>query len=149
MILVEIATRCDLISVSMAALSIDYNLRFLFDLCLVTSSLFQQDQTEGARIDIMWRPPLPELKAGKTDTDCPSQGDYCEVCNVCKVGFKHPMCISTLRNNKFSLEQLIRKCWSHNITMRPTFEQVKKMLEKMNPHKVSPVDMMMNLVTSQ
>jgi len=30
--------------------------------------------------------------------------------------------------------------------MRPTFEQVKKILEKMNPHKVSPVDMMMNLV---
>lgn len=32
--------------------------------------------------------------------------------------------------------------------MRPTFEQVKKMLDKMNPHKVSPVDMMMNLVTA-
>ncbi|XP_018528712.1 atrial natriuretic peptide receptor 2 [Lates calcarifer] len=91
MILVEIATRSDLIS----------------------------DQTEGVRMDIMWRPPLPELKAGKADTDCPSQGDYCE---------------------------LIKKCWSHNVTMRPTFEQVKKMLDKMNPHKVSPVDMMMNLM---
>lgn len=33
--------------------------------------------------------------------------------------------------------------------MRPTFEQVKKMLDKMNPHKVSPVDMMMNLVTAK
>ena len=32
--------------------------------------------------------------------------------------------------------------------MRPTFEQVKKMIDKMNPHKVSPVDMMMNLVIS-
>ncbi|XP_040895652.1 atrial natriuretic peptide receptor 2-like isoform X2 [Toxotes jaculatrix] len=91
MILVEIATRSDLIS----------------------------DQAEGVRMDIMWRPPLPELKAGKADTDCPSQGDYCE---------------------------LIKKCWSHNITMRPTFEQAKKMLDKMNPHKVSPVDMMMNLM---
>ncbi|XP_028259804.1 atrial natriuretic peptide receptor 2 [Parambassis ranga] len=91
MILVEIATRSDLIS----------------------------DQAEGVRVDITWRPPLPELKAGKADTDCPSQGDYCE---------------------------LIKKCWSHNVTMRPTFEQVKKMLEKMNPHKVSPVDMMMNLM---
>lgn len=28
----------------------------------------------------MWRPPLPEITAGKADTDCPSQGDYCEVC---------------------------------------------------------------------
>ncbi|XP_020780294.1 atrial natriuretic peptide receptor 2-like [Boleophthalmus pectinirostris] len=89
MILVEIATRSDLIS------------------------------TEGVRIDIMWRPPLPEVKAGKADTDCPSQSNYCD---------------------------LIKKCWSHNITMRPTFEQVKKMLDKMNPHKVSPVDMMMNLM---
>uniref|UniRef100_A0A672JPU0 Guanylate cyclase n=1 Tax=Salarias fasciatus TaxID=181472 RepID=A0A672JPU0_SALFA len=85
MILVEIATRCDLIS------------------------------AEGVRMDITWRPPLPEIKAGKADTDCPNQGDYCE---------------------------LIKKCWCHNTTMRPTFEQVKKSLEKMNPLKVSPVDMM-------
>ncbi|KAM8745641.1 atrial natriuretic peptide receptor 2-like isoform 2-T2 [Acanthopagrus schlegelii] len=91
MILVEIATRSDLIS----------------------------DQAEGVRLDLMWRPPLPEVKTGKTDTDCPSQGDYCE---------------------------LIKKCWSNNVAMRPTFEQVKKILDKMNPHKVSPVDMMMNLM---
>lgn len=45
-----------------------------------------------------------------------------------------------------TLEQLIKKCWNHNVTTRPTFEQVKKNLDKMNPHKVSPVDMMMNLV---
>ncbi|XP_034438313.1 atrial natriuretic peptide receptor 2-like isoform X2 [Hippoglossus hippoglossus] len=91
MILVEIATRSDLIS----------------------------EQTEGIKMDIMWRPPLPELKSGKADTDCPSQGNYCE---------------------------LIKRCWSQNITLRPTFEHVRKMLDKMNPHKVSPVDMMMNLM---
>ncbi|XP_059923328.1 atrial natriuretic peptide receptor 2-like isoform X2 [Gadus macrocephalus] len=93
MILVEIATRSDLIS--------------------------EQEQGEGGKMDIMWRPPLPELKAGKADTDCPNREDYCE---------------------------LIKKCWSDNLTLRPTFEQVKKMLDKMNPHKVSPVDMMMNLM---
>lgn len=38
MILVEIATRSDLISVSMTALSLDYNLWLPFDLCYVTSS---------------------------------------------------------------------------------------------------------------
>lgn len=32
----------------------------------------------------MWRPTLPELMAGKADTDCPSQGDYCEVCLMYK-----------------------------------------------------------------
>ncbi|KAK2868870.1 hypothetical protein Q7C36_000741 [Tachysurus vachellii] len=91
-ILVEIATRSDLIS---------------------------QAQTEPVKVEFMWRPPLPELKVGKADSDCPNQVEYCE---------------------------LIKKCWSHNITTRPTFEQVKKMLDKMNPHKVSPVDMMMNLM---
>lgn len=79
MILVEIATRSDLISVSMAALLVDYNLQLLFDLCFVTRTALYQDQAEGVRVDITWRPPLPELKAGKADTDCPSQGDYCEV----------------------------------------------------------------------
>uniref|UniRef100_A0A8B9K719 Guanylate cyclase n=1 Tax=Astyanax mexicanus TaxID=7994 RepID=A0A8B9K719_ASTMX len=86
----------------------------------VTSvSLLNQEQTEPMKLDVMWRPPLPELKAGKSDSDCPNKAEYCE---------------------------LIKKCWSHNVTTRPTFEQVKKMLEKMNPHKVSPVDMMMNLM---
>ena len=84
MILVEIATRSDLISVSMTAFPEDYNLRPPFDLCFVTSSPLKQDQAEGVRLDLMWRPPLPELKAGKADTDCPNQGDYCEVCHMCE-----------------------------------------------------------------
>lgn len=33
------------------------------------------------KLDVMWRPQLPELKAGKADTDCPDQNDYCEVCD--------------------------------------------------------------------
>lgn len=84
MILVEIATRSDLISVSMIAVSEDYNLRPPFELCFLTSSPLCQDQAEGVRLDLMWRPPLPEVKTGKTDTDCPSQGDYCEVRHMCK-----------------------------------------------------------------
>ncbi|TRY96945.1 hypothetical protein DNTS_014289, partial [Danionella cerebrum] len=90
-ILVEIATRSDLIS----------------------------EQRESVKLDVTWRPGLPKLKAGKSDDDCPDPDDYCE---------------------------LIKRCWSHSATVRPTFEQVKKILEKMNPHKVSPVDMMMNLM---
>lgn len=45
-----------------------------------------------------------------------------------------------------SLLQLITRCRKNNPAQRPTFEQVKKMLYKMNPNKVSPVDMMMTLV---
>ncbi|XP_034035812.1 atrial natriuretic peptide receptor 2-like [Thalassophryne amazonica] len=86
---------------------------------IATRSNLTSDQASGARMDVMWRPPLPEIQTEKSDTHCPNQLDYCE---------------------------LIMKCWSHNATMRPTFEQVKKILNRMNPHKVSPVDMMMNLM---
>lgn len=41
----------------------------------------QQAQTEPVKLDIMWRPPLPELKAEKSDSDCPNQLEYCEVCS--------------------------------------------------------------------
>uniref|UniRef100_A0A8C4ZPC0 Guanylate cyclase n=1 Tax=Gadus morhua TaxID=8049 RepID=A0A8C4ZPC0_GADMO len=102
--------------------SVDYSPARLPLWSLLSDSLLlrqEQEQGEGGKMDIMWRPPLPELKAGKADTDCPNREDYCE---------------------------LIKKCWSDNLTLRPTFEQVKKMLDKMNPHKVSPVDMMMNLM---
>uniref|UniRef100_A0A3Q3XHI7 Guanylate cyclase n=1 Tax=Mola mola TaxID=94237 RepID=A0A3Q3XHI7_MOLML len=106
----SMTSAADVYSYSMILVEIaNYNLRPPFDL----------RSAEGMRMDLMWRPTLPELKAGKADTYCPNQGDYCE---------------------------LIKKCWSHNVTMRPTFEQVKKMIDKMNPHKVSPVDMMMNLM---
>ncbi|KAM6473127.1 atrial natriuretic peptide receptor 2-like [Liasis olivaceus] len=41
---------------------------------------------------------------------------------------------------------LIRKCRKGNPAQRLSFEQVKKLLYKMNPNKVSPVDMMMTLM---
>lgn len=44
--------------------------------------------------------------------------------------------------------QLIRRCRSQNPAHRPTFEQIKKFVHRINPVKVSPVDMMMNLVLS-
>lgn len=46
----------------------------------IISVCLQQDLADGMRMDIMWRPSLPELKAGKADTDCPSEVDYYEVC---------------------------------------------------------------------
>ncbi|XP_062460378.1 atrial natriuretic peptide receptor 2-like [Pezoporus occidentalis] len=64
-------------------------------------------------------PPLAELISGKAENSCPCPTDYVE---------------------------LIRKCRKNNPAQRPTFEQVKKMLFKMNPNKVSPVDMMMTLM---
>ncbi|XP_044158300.1 atrial natriuretic peptide receptor 1-like [Bufo gargarizans] len=69
--------------------------------------------------DVTWRPEIPDLSVGKSDHDCPNQEDYSE---------------------------LIQKCWAHNPLLRPPFEQIKKNLEKMNPQRVSPVDMMMNLM---
>ncbi|KAJ1171312.1 hypothetical protein NDU88_003175 [Pleurodeles waltl] len=70
--------------------------------------------------DETWCPPLPDLSVAKSDEYCPNKADYSE---------------------------LIKKCWVHNPMMRPSFEQIKKILARMNPHKLSPVDMMMNLVS--
>ncbi|NWY32489.1 ANPRB protein, partial [Pheucticus melanocephalus] len=64
-----------------------------------------------------WCPPLAELISGKTENSYPCPADYVE---------------------------LIERCRKNNPSQRPTFEQVKKMLYKMNP--VSPVDMMMTLM---
>ncbi|NWR47257.1 ANPRB protein, partial [Regulus satrapa] len=47
-------------------------------------------------------------------------------------------------SHSLSFLQLIERCRKNNPSQRPTFEQVKKMLYKMNP--VSPVDMMMTLM---
>ncbi|XP_072373720.1 atrial natriuretic peptide receptor 1-like [Scyliorhinus torazame] len=64
-------------------------------------------------------PPLPELISGKSENACPCPAEYV---------------------------MLIRKCQAKIPTNRPTFEQVKKYLHKINPNKVSPVDMMMTLM---
>ncbi|XP_066468706.1 atrial natriuretic peptide receptor 1-like [Tiliqua scincoides] len=66
-----------------------------------------------------WCPPLAELIAEKSANGCPCPTEYVE---------------------------LIRRCRKSNPTQRLTFEQVKKLLHKMNPNKVSPVDMMMTLM---
>uniref|UniRef100_A0A3P8TXF9 Guanylate cyclase n=1 Tax=Amphiprion percula TaxID=161767 RepID=A0A3P8TXF9_AMPPE len=55
----------------------------------------------------------------KADSTCPCPSDYVE---------------------------LIRRCRSHNPAHRPTFEQIRKFVHRINPIKVSPVDMMMNLM---
>ena len=42
--------------------------------------------------------------------------------------------------------QLITDCWSDNPTLRPEFEQIKKIIYKINPNKQSPIDLMMAMV---
>ncbi|XP_072216534.1 atrial natriuretic peptide receptor 1-like [Excalfactoria chinensis] len=66
-----------------------------------------------------WCLPLTELISGNAEDSCPCPTDYTE---------------------------LIRKCRKNNPFQRPTFEQIKKMLNKMNPNKVNPVDTMMTLM---
>ncbi|KAL8203039.1 UNVERIFIED_CONTAM: hypothetical protein K2H54_036430, partial [Gekko kuhli] len=64
-------------------------------------------------------PTLAELISEKSENACPCSTEYVE---------------------------LIRRCKKSNPAQRLTFEQVKKLLYKMNPNKVSPVDMMMTLM---
>ncbi|XP_043916282.1 atrial natriuretic peptide receptor 1-like [Protopterus annectens] len=70
-------------------------------------------------LECSWCPPLPELITGKSENTCPCPGEYV---------------------------QLILRCRTSKPIQRPTFEQIKKFLYKMNPCKVSPVDMMMTLM---
>ncbi|CAJ1048421.1 atrial natriuretic peptide receptor 1-like [Xyrichtys novacula] len=74
---------------------------------------------EESQLESAWCPPLPELISSKADSTCPCPADYVE---------------------------LIRRCRSHNPVHRPTFEQIRKFVHRINPIKVSPVDMMMNLM---
>ncbi|XP_051800321.1 atrial natriuretic peptide receptor 1-like [Acanthochromis polyacanthus] len=74
---------------------------------------------EESNLECSWCPPLPELISSKADSTCPCPSDYVE---------------------------LIRRCRSHNPAHRPTFEQIRKFVHRINPIKVSPVDMMMNLM---
>ncbi|XP_035989325.1 atrial natriuretic peptide receptor 1 [Fundulus heteroclitus] len=74
---------------------------------------------EDSNLECAWCPPLPELISSKGDNTCPCPADYAE---------------------------LIRRCRSNNPLHRPTFDQVKKFVHRINPIKVSPVDMMMNLM---
>ncbi|MBN3306142.1 ANPRB protein, partial [Amia calva] len=74
---------------------------------------------EDSSLECSWCPPLPELITGKAENTCPCPSEYVE---------------------------LIRRCRAHNAAHRPTFEQIKKFVCRINPNKVSPVDMMMNLM---
>ncbi|XP_034020171.1 atrial natriuretic peptide receptor 1-like [Thalassophryne amazonica] len=74
---------------------------------------------EESSLECSWCPPLPELISSRADSTCPCPADYVE---------------------------LIRRCRSHNPAHRPTFEQIRKFVHRINPVKVSPVDMMMNLM---
>ncbi|XP_071235120.1 atrial natriuretic peptide receptor 2 [Salvelinus alpinus] len=74
---------------------------------------------EDSSLESAWCPPLPELISGKADNTCPCPAEYVE---------------------------LIRRCRSHNPVHRPTFELIRKFVYRINPNKVSPVDMMMNLM---
>lgn len=43
--------------------------------------------------------------------------------------------------------QLMNECWDDSPINRPDFESVKKTIHRINPHKMSPVDLMMAMVS--
>ncbi|XP_046566665.1 LOW QUALITY PROTEIN: atrial natriuretic peptide receptor 1-like [Haliotis rubra] len=67
-----------------------------------------------------WRPLLPDLRGQKDpDNACPCPEDYTE---------------------------LIECCWHQKPDFRPSFESAKKTLHRINPNKLSAVDLMMNMM---
>jgi len=41
----------------------------------------------------------------------------------------------------------MNECWDDSPINRPDFESVKKTIHRINPHKMSPVDLMMAMVS--
>ncbi|CAH1772446.1 unnamed protein product [Owenia fusiformis] len=67
-----------------------------------------------------WRPPLPDLSQESTVDDvCPCPKDYLK---------------------------LIQICWVDKPSERPLFADIKKVLHRINPNKLSPVDLMMAMM---
>ncbi|XP_071953842.1 atrial natriuretic peptide receptor 1-like [Antedon mediterranea] len=75
------------------------------------------------KINGVWRPELPDLadipRSNNNDEHCPCPKEYIE---------------------------LITNCWQDSALARPTFSHIKQTLYTINPSKLSPVDMMMQLM---
>lgn len=41
----------------------------------------------------------------------------------------------------------MNECWDDSPINRPDFESIKKTIQRINPHKMSPVDLMMAMVS--
>ncbi|XP_071799685.1 atrial natriuretic peptide receptor 1-like isoform X2 [Asterias amurensis] len=80
------------------------------------------DSQDLDNVDGRWRPSLPDLTSSDAlpdDERCPCPEEY---------------------------KKLIERCWQTNPTLRPTFSQIKTTIHSINPNKLSPVDMMMQLM---
>ncbi|XP_033738737.1 atrial natriuretic peptide receptor 1-like [Pecten maximus] len=71
-------------------------------------------------LPLNWKPPIPQFgKHEDYDTKCPCPEQYCS---------------------------LIVTCLNNNQNERPKFDIIKKSIHKMNPNKLNPVDLMMNMM---
>ncbi|XP_071147062.1 atrial natriuretic peptide receptor 1-like [Mytilus edulis] len=72
-------------------------------------------------LPVNWKPPVPDLdpEYGDKDNTCPCPDDYIN---------------------------LLNQCWDTVIINRPDFDTIKKTIHRINPHKMSPVDLMMAMM---
>jgi len=70
--------------------------------------------SEGLFLDTNWKPKVN--LSDLRENDCPCPHEYLD---------------------------MIHRCWSYLPSSRPTFDQLKKILCRINPYRESPVDMMM------
>lgn len=57
------------------------------------------------------------------------------------------ICIRAYQSKMYILHfKLIQDCWADNPEHRPSFDTIKKTLQRINPNKLSPVDLMMAMV---
>ncbi|KAK7489046.1 hypothetical protein BaRGS_00019707 [Batillaria attramentaria] len=82
-------------------------------------------QEEAENVSADWKPCLPDLptKGGNPASDdvCPSPREY---------------------------RLLIGQCWAEIADDRPTFDSIRRALHRLNPNKLSPVDMMLAMMAN-
>lgn len=168
-ILVEIATRNDPYAVSNCVILNKILWVKFFNKKKNVNSLnswfFLKDE-DPFDIPKYWKPSLPDLSpemAEDAESACPCPADYTQVwlfiiqrikimilfffiyllycSSICIVRRK-----TVINFVQTSILQLITECWDDVALNRPSFDHIKKTLHRINPHKMSPVDLMMNMV---
>ncbi|XP_063411533.1 atrial natriuretic peptide receptor 1-like [Mytilus trossulus] len=78
---------------------------------------FQEEDPYSVPID--WQPPLPVFEKTSDENNCPCPDEYCKLISICR---------------------------SHNPIERPSFESIKRRLQRINPNKQNPVDLIITMM---
>lgn len=89
-------------------------------------------------VDVTFKPTITKDDLTSGDNPCPCPDGYMNASQACSTGHSYNFILKS--------SQLINLCSLFTPSSRPTFDQIKKILNRINPNKRSPVDQMMIMV---